>query len=654
MLTRAWIPFLRPSARTAGFLLLALAAGCPNAPLPPLEVPEGCQPLASEHHCLLPYPSDFFLREGRVAIPDAALPWIHDSTGPVEPFDPFALHPAGGFSPVSPILALFSEGVDPSDLVFHTGDLARSTRAESPTLLVGADTGEAVAHFAELDAMTDEPAKRALLLRVLKPLSWGHRYVVGIHGLRRPDGTPIPPPEGFRRLRDGQADGDPNLRPLVSEYEEVIFPALEGVGVARGELILAWSFTVRSENDAIGDMLAVRQAAMAIFEATPPKVLDVREVSDARPEVARHLEVELAVPLFLESTEPGASLYRDAEGRPAQNGVATARVSVLVPTSVVEGAMPGRALQYGHGFFGSRQEIVDHEVHAPFIDAYGFVSFATDWWGMSNVDRGLVAADILQDTSRTLRFGDRVHQAMVNQIALSYAIGTTLAEEPLLQAGGRPVYDPSHVYFYGISQGHILGGTYLALAPRVERGVLEVGGGAFSFMMFRARPFGLFLVFVSEVLPDPLDQQIFAALAQSSFDRFDSASYAGHVLADALPGGPTARRVLMHAGRGDAEVPVLAARLHARALGLALMTPSVETPIYGLPEVESPYDGSAYVEYDFGLPDPLPGTEARIPEEDTEVHEGIRRLEVTQSRVDRFLRPDGKIERLCDGPCDPE
>ncbi len=463
---------LPPGGRLLGVLLALPILGCPEPPLPPLEVPDGCQPIAFEYDCLLPFPSDFYRVDGRLSFPDAALPWTRDSAGPVDPFDPTRLHPAAGFSPVTPILALFPGGIDASELVFHTGDLARSMTSDSPTLLVDAETGAPIPHFAELDGMTDDPARRALFLRLLEPLAFGRRYVVGIHGLRRPDGTPVPAPEGFRRLRDGRAVRDPALEALVPVYEDVVFPALEKVGASRQALILAWTFTVRSEADATGDMRAVRDAAIALFEKTPPAVLSAREVADDRPEVARHVEIELEVPLFLESTEPGALLHRDGDGRPTQNGVATARVAVLIPSSVATSAEPGRLLQYGHGFFGSREEIVDHEAHAPFLDRYGFVSMSTDWWGMSNVDRGEVAVDILQDTSNILRFGDRVHQAMVNQIALSYAAGTTLTQEPLLQVGGRPAYDAEHVYFYGISQGHILGGTYLALAPLVERGVL--------------------------------------------------------------------------------------------------------------------------------------------------------------------------------------
>ena len=33
---------------------------------------------------------------------------------------------------------------------------------------------------------------------------------------------------------------------------------------------------------------------------------------------------------------------------------------------------------------------------------------------------------------------------------------------------------------------------------------------------------------------------------------------------------------------------------------------------------------------------------------------GVRQLDAAQRQIDAFLRPDGRIEQFCDGPCDPE
>ena len=45
-----------------------LSTGCPAdpaeevlPPLPPMDLPEGCNPLTVDEDCLLPFPSDYFL-----------------------------------------------------------------------------------------------------------------------------------------------------------------------------------------------------------------------------------------------------------------------------------------------------------------------------------------------------------------------------------------------------------------------------------------------------------------------------------------------------------------------------------------------------------------------------------------------------------------
>jgi hypothetical protein len=242
---------------------------------------------------------------------------------------------------------------------------------------------------------------------------------------------------------------------------------------------------------------------------------------------------------------------------------------------------------------------------------------------------------------------------MVNQIALTYALRGELAQRGATQVDGTTVYDPEEpVYFYGISQGHILGGTYLALAPHVERGVLSVGGGGLSRMMFRALPFLPFLYVVASTVPDPLDQQKWTAMSQSVFDRIDPITYAPWVHDGGPQPRPARRTVLLQVGIGDASVPNLTAHLHARALGIHHLTPAPRA-LFGLPEATTPHAGSAIAEWDYGI-DPLPGVLADFPESGNEVHEAVRREPTALEQIDLFLRPDGAIVHTCDGPCDPD
>ena len=417
--------------RKSGFLLLvgALLVGCGSDDgLAPLAVPAGCNPLAAEHDCLLPFPSDFFLVEGssgegkRVTLAASAQPRTDDDTA----LDVLALHPANGFSPGNQILALFPQGVDVADLVDAATDPNESLGPLSPTVLLDVDSGKPVLHMAETDPRATEDARRALLIRPLVRLRDGARYLVAIRGLRDNSGALLPVPEGFRRLRDGQAQDDPPLASLAARYEADVFAPLQSAGVARGSLQLAWDFTVRSEQDAIGDMLSVRDQIIAYFGAHTPelKVTKVEDKPDAH--TFRRVSATVTVPLYMDDAEPLALLHRDGAGGVSQNGTVEVPFTVLIPESVAAmPQQPARVMQFGHGFFGDHSEI-NHFVYK-LADERRFVVIATVWWGMNAQDRLALIGQVSENLSEVLRFTDRVHQGMANFLALSYAAKGPLA-----------------------------------------------------------------------------------------------------------------------------------------------------------------------------------------------------------------------------------
>lgn len=624
---------------------LLFACGSDEA-APPLAVPPGCNPLASEHDCLLPYPSDFYLEGSgearRVVVPEAALP--ADVRGATIDF--LAHHPADGFSVGNQILALFPQGIDEADLVGPGVDPAASLEPGSATVILEAATGRRVLHMAELDPRAKDATRRTLVIRPLERLAEDTRYVVAIRGLRDPSGAALAPPEGFRRLRDGI--DDPALAPL-GRYESDVFAPLEAAGIARAELTLAWDFTTRTRPDAIGDMLAVREAAMAAFAATPPAISVVEVIDDpgAESPIGRRIEATLTVPLYMEDAAPFAALHREG-GAIAQNGTVAIPVTIVVPDSVMDrppGTPPARLVQFGHGFFGNRHEILGSL--SRIADERGFVLVAADWWGMMEDDRSALIPVLDAAVGEAFGFIDRVHQGMVNFMAVAEA-AEAMASLPELQIDGASAIDPAERYFYGISQGAILGGTYAALSPAIDRAALGVGGSCFSLMMFRAGPFAPFLLFIGLALPDPVDQQKYVMLSQTTFDRIDPLSFAPFY-ASPLPDGPSEKRLLSQIGIGDIAVPNLSAHLFARAAGLSLLDPAVR-PLAGLSLAEGPL-ARALIEHDFGVEESLI---ASPPINDNGVHGGLRELDAVNEQIDRFFRPDGLIEATCDGPCDPE
>jgi hypothetical protein len=617
-----------------------------------------CNPLAPGWDCLLPFPSDVFRVQDpslpgghRVALPEAGLPH-RESDGVAVDF--LKDRPVDGFSHLPQILALFPGGIDPGNLVFHTGDVTRSLDASSPTLLVDASAAETVLHFAELDPRAATDDRRALVIRPMTRLKNSTRHVVAIHGLKNRDGKPVEPPEGFRRIRDGLAGDDPALAPLAQRYDVEVFPLLEGLGVARHELQLAWDFTTVSFANVAGDLLRARGLAIEAFEKDPPAVTITSVTEPLDGTIQRRIDGTIRVPLYLESTDFGAALHRGPDGRVEQNGNAEAPFLILVPRTVLEAGPdqgPARVVQYGHGFLGNYDNLGELALLYSLIGPGRIVLATVPWWGMTRDDVPTLLDDLAFHTSDTFRFTDHLHQAMVNAIALSYALRGPLAEEPSLRRDGAPLYDPTFVGFYGISQGHILGGTYAALAPLVDHVVLGSGGAGLSFIMPRSWNFLPFLLAIEGLVKDPADVQKFMSISQGVLDRIDPITYAPFVLSDTLAASPPRRSVLMQIGIGDCQVPNLSAHLHARAMGLKHLAPAPR-PIAGLAGSTAPI-ASALVEFDFHV-DPLPGIEASPPPTESTVHGAVRQLPAGVAQVDAFLRPGGAVEQTCDGPCDPE
>jgi hypothetical protein len=102
--------------------------------------------------------------------------------------------------------------------------------------------------------------------------------------------------------------------------------------------------------------------------------------------------------------------------------------------------------------------------------------------------------------------------------------------------------------------------------------------------------------------------------------------------------------------RSDAEVANLGTQIMVRSMGIPQLFP-VNQHYYGIAEAVAPFDGSALIESTFGLPDP-PVT--NTPPAENDVHGRMRALPAIQAQIDRFLRPDGRVEQFCTGPCDPE
>src|SRR5262249_54013963 len=233
-----------------------------------------------DEQCLLPYPSSVFLDQDpstptglRVHYDATSLP-ANSSKKHIDPTDWNTLD---GFSPGPMIEALFPDTGFPADLLasgaaFYT-NYARSLDADHPSILMRADDGERIVHFAEMDATSDDVKQKPLIVRPGKRLDDATRYLVAFRGLVDTLGNEIEPRLAFRVLRDAIPESEVALAcgPACAAAIEARRPAMEDVlsrlaanGVPRNDLLLAWDFTTASTTALTGWMVSVRDQAAAL------------------------------------------------------------------------------------------------------------------------------------------------------------------------------------------------------------------------------------------------------------------------------------------------------------------------------------------------------------------------------------------------------
>lgn len=639
------------------FLSLACSSGgddtAATGPGDPTGERSDCDPIAPAL-CGLPFPSTFYMAE------DASTPtgWRIDlgaTTIPINRNDfqptPTFWNERDGWSVMTPALAYF-EDVAIDGVIGHE-DLDAYADADAKTLLIHAETGERVPHFTELDVSLGEHDRQVLKLRPVVPLEYGTRYVVGIRGLVDKSGAAVPPSEGFAALRDGTETDDYDIEHRRDVYEDVVFPVLEADGVDRGELQLAWDFVTGSKEGITGRAVWIRDDVLA-RSAAGEITYEITEISEAPKEgTAWRIHGDMTVPLYTQEDDEGTVLTRDDDGMPFYNGTTTVPFTVIVPESLVEAKTPGPVLQYGHGLLGGQDE-----VHGGYLselaDDNGWIIFAVDWTGMKTADVDAITLMIVNDIDKFAMIPERSHQGFAEFVAAMQLVTGDLAQDEWLTVeddeGNRvSLVDPDRRYYYGNSQGAIMGGAYAALASDIDRAVLGVGGSPYELLLTRSADFGPFFQVFQAMWDDPAEISILIAYMQTLWDSGEAAGWARAMNQEPVDGAP-ATEVLLQVAIGDAQVSTLGAHIMARAYGAPLIEDPVRE-VWGLETVASGHTGSALVEWDYGLVEPVENVPPDEAQDDP--HEYPRRSPPGMEQLAHFLHT-GEVLHLCNGPCDSD
>jgi hypothetical protein len=642
-------------------LLLALSACGPGGTLEDNfgvvedEGTERCDNLLPA--CLYPFPSDAYVDGDRLALPDPLIPPRRAT------FSTAVLNEGNGFGAATPIYFQLPGAVAPAPGPF---DSAPSLEEGSPTVLLDATSGERIPHWVETDYLSPELDPPLLVIRPAIPLPRGTNIVVGVRGLVDAAGVAVDAPPAFAALRDQTVSHWIGIHARRQHFEDVVFPALEAEGFARETLQLAWSFPVRTDEDATAPIVTVRDAIFAALPSTGPAyTIDAvyecdgtDDPPECHPSIRVIVDGTVSVPSVMEPPDALGvrRIRRDASGAPVVDGFEEWPFRLQLPHSAFTGTAPVPVMQYGHGFLGRRAE-ADNGWLREMADRLGFAILACDMQGMSE-DIVTVWSDVLfEEGGRFPELQELAFQGVVNQLVQQRLVKTSLAADTdarLRRSDGMLAWDPTTVWYYGNSQGGSVGTVVMALTLDVERGVLGVPGSGYPLLLHRSTDFSPFVGFLTTTYNVPDVVPLFLGTLGTGWDTFDPLTFSPHLGADPLPGTPE-HQVLFHVAKEDQEVVNEASFISARSAGAVLMTPAVR-PVFGLEERAYPATvDAALVEVDFGIPDdptPLdpPDGDATQPDGGN-THGWLRRYLPAQDQLVHFLRT-GELIDVCGGePC---
>ncbi|MEJ7734160.1 MAG: hypothetical protein WKG00_33820 [Polyangiaceae bacterium] len=602
-----------------------------------------CDPLVPEL-CGYPFPSNVFtvaddatVTGRRVSFLDGMLPESDDGYKPKG--DPWSR--SDGFS-ASASLITYLPGASGTGLP-DSVHIADSLAAGAPTVILDAESGERVAHFSEIDHSGVVNTERALLLRPAKALGDGRRYIVAVRGIVDGAGAAVAPSPAFAALRDGgDFAGDASVAARRALYDD-IFTKLEAASVARDGLQMAWDFTTASRESNTGWMVHMRDEALAAAGDTGPAFTITQVDTAFDPAIAYKIDGTFTAPLYLDKPGQGGVLVFGDDGMPTPNAdTPTYEVpfELLIPQSAL--TAPAKLLQYGHGLLGARSQI-ESDHFRTFMNEYNYAFFGVDLVGMADDDEGFIVEKIVAGEVDNLHaMFDRLHQGQLNSLLAMRMVSRGLDVDPEYGA----FLDGEQRFYFGISQGGIMGGVYMALSTDVERGALEVMGQPYSLLLNRSVDFDPFFAVLNIALPDARKQQAFLGAIQMLWDRVEPSGYTKYIVNDPLP-GTQPHSVLLRAAIGDHQVTTLGAHVMARTVGAKHLDTGLRD-IYGLEKVSGPVTGgAAYAEYDFGLPDePICDVPPREICEDP--HGKLRKLEEARQQLDHFLTT-GELQSFCAG-----
>ena len=645
------------------------AGGTPEAP------PLGCDPLTPSY-CGFPYPNDYWTLADattvtglRLALPEVTMPSNRNGVQST----PGAFNEMDGFSPGIAAMTHFP-GATVEGLA-TPNSIEDSLSPDSPTVILNAATGERLAHWVDLDeyvveaklrvdAMADRPQftinrelgelrqERALMLRPAIRAEDATRYIVAIRNVRDGEGALVAPSAGFLALRDDEPSGDDIIESRRAHFEK-IFETLEEAGIARNDLQIAWDFTTASRENNTRAMVHIRDDALSKYPDGVPYTIELKN-EGLREGIECRLEITFDVPLYMTQGETGGLLNLGDDGLPEQNGSYPYAAAMIVP--VAAQSAPAGLVAVGHGQLGAKEQVLGYQ---EIMAEANLAAFGMDHKGFASDDIPTVIEAILGgDLSVFRKIPERMHQGFLNFLMAMRTLSreaeggpSTVLNRALLNDCNGATIDGSKRYYFGGSQGGILGASIMALSTDTERALLAVPGQSYNLLLNRSVNFDEYAgQLYGNYDWNALDMQMNLALIQGLWDRAEPTGYSKYIRTNRLPGTP-AHEVVIQVSKADHQVTNLGAHIMARTIGGVVNLAPLIRPVWGLDVVSGEHSGSAMIEIDFGNPD-APTT--NIPpwaDSMGDPHGRATELEALGPILIDFFA-SGVVSNPCDGPCD--
>ncbi len=589
-----------------------------------------CDPLVPQF-CGHPFPSNVYTVEDSETVTGRRVSF---GSNLMLGNDPTPWNKSDGFSAGSPIITSL-----PGIAVGQFGgpdDIDASLSEESPTIVLDVESGELVPHFAEVDIRAPSAEQRSTMIRPVVRLRDDKRYIVAFRNLKNEDDELIEASPAFAALRDETASDDESVDARRDLYDD-IFAALAAKGWERGEIQIAWDFNTASDANNTDWLVHMRDTAFELVKDGIEYTIDQVDTefpgdTTKTENIAFRINGTFKAPQFMTNAFAGSLLVFGEDGLPAVNEETPwvdVPFEVMIPKSATE-ENPAATIEYGHGLLGTKGQIESGHF-STFMNTYNYAFCGTDLIGMSASDFVIIAATLAGGKISLLEtMFDRLHQGFLNHVLLIRMMKTSFANDPTY---GKYIKG-NEAYYYGISQGGIMGSVVMALSPDIERGALGVMGQPYSLLLFRSVDFNQFLDAMKGPYPDYREQQFLVGLFQMLWDRVEPTGYTHHIRENPLPNTNT-KEVLTRVAIGDHQVTTYAGHLMARTLKAPHLTTGLRD-IWGLTPVASTQGGSFYTEYDFDVP----GQPAcNVPQWlCNDPHEYPRRRTSARIQLDEFLR----------------